>query len=98
MTTTSRRKGVKPASVSKMLDVLRLIADGYTDARIGRALNISEDTVKTRTRALYEDLGASNRAHAVAIAYQRGLLGIGVHDSSCALRRPHACDCKEVSR
>lgn len=91
---TTPRKGVKTTSVSKMLAVLRLIAEGNTNAQIARELGISEDTVKGRARALFEDLGARDRAHAVAIGYQRGLLRAVPHDPSCSSHGPRTCDCK----
>lgn len=57
-----------------LFDVLRLIAEGMTDAEIGQKLFIATETVKSRTAALYALVGARNRAHAVAIGYQRGIL------------------------
>ncbi len=54
--------------------VLAHIACGHTNADIGRETGLSEDTVKSHTRALYRKLGARDRPHAVALAYQRGLL------------------------
>jgi DNA-binding NarL/FixJ family response regulator len=56
-------------------DVLRLIADGLPGKQIARALGISERTVKFHTASLLRKLGADNRAQAVALAAQRGLLG-----------------------
>jgi DNA-binding CsgD family transcriptional regulator len=55
--------------------VLDLIAEGMTNAAIGHRLGLSEHTVKSRMRTLLRHLAASDRAHAVAIGYQRGLLG-----------------------
>jgi DNA-binding NarL/FixJ family response regulator len=55
-------------------EVLRLIAQGLPSKQIARALNISERTVKFHTASLLHKLGAENRAQAVALATQRGLL------------------------
>jgi DNA-binding NarL/FixJ family response regulator len=66
----------KRVSPAKMLEILPLIADGHTNAQIGRALHLTEGTVKERASALYENLGARDRAHAVSIGYQRGLLKV----------------------
>jgi len=55
-------------------DVLRLVADGRPGKQIARALGISERTVKFHTTSLLRKLGADNRAQAVALAAQRGLL------------------------
>ena len=59
-----------------LFDVLRLIAEGCSNAEIGRRLGIAEDTVKSRPRALYHLLGARDRAHAVSIGYQSGVLKV----------------------
>jgi DNA-binding NarL/FixJ family response regulator len=55
-------------------EVLGLIAQGLPSKQIARALNISERTVKFHTSSLLHKLGADNRAQAVALATQRGLL------------------------
>jgi DNA-binding CsgD family transcriptional regulator len=41
---------------------------------VGRALGISEHTVKAHVAAVFEKLGASTRAEAVAIGVRTGLL------------------------
>lgn len=65
--------------------VLDGMAFGLSNAAIAKRLLIAEDSVKSRARGLFIALGASNRAHAVAIAYQHGLLTIPTqHDRSAA--------------
>ena len=54
--------------------VLAGMADGTTNAQIGRRLHIADDTVKTHAHRLYRKLGARSRAHAIAIAFRRGIL------------------------
>ena len=44
-----------------------------SNAEIGRELYLSEDTVKTHARRLFRKLGASDRAHAVALGLPLGL-------------------------
>jgi DNA-binding NarL/FixJ family response regulator len=56
------------------LQVLRGMADGKSNAEIGRDLYVSEDTVKTHARRLFRKLGARDRAHAVASAFRAGLM------------------------
>jgi DNA-binding NarL/FixJ family response regulator len=56
-------------------EVLRLIAEGLPSKQIASALGISERTVKFHTTSLLRKLEADNRAQAVALAAQRGLLG-----------------------
>ena len=42
---------------------------------IARSLSITEETVKSHLKKVYEKLGASDRAHAVAIALRQNLIG-----------------------
>ncbi|MDI1460325.1 helix-turn-helix transcriptional regulator [Catellatospora sp. KI3] len=56
------------------LQVLRGMADGQSNAEIGRDLFVSEDTVKTHARRLFRKLGARDRAHAVAAGFRAGLV------------------------
>ena len=55
-------------------EVLRLLADGLTNAMIATRLHLSETTVKTYVESLRTRLGARNRAEAVAAAHRRNLL------------------------
>jgi DNA-binding NarL/FixJ family response regulator len=56
------------------LEVLGLVAGGATNRDAASRLFISEATVKTHLLHLYEKLGVNDRAAAVAVAYERGLL------------------------
>ncbi|HEX8864298.1 MAG TPA: AAA family ATPase [Lentzea sp.] len=55
-------------------DVLALVAAGRTNREVGEELYISEKTVSVHLSRIMAKLGASRRAEAVAIAYDRGLL------------------------
>jgi DNA-binding NarL/FixJ family response regulator len=55
-------------------EVLALVARGLTNAEIGRALFISETTVKTHLIRVFGKLGVSDRTAAVTTALERGLL------------------------
>lgn len=57
------------------IQVLLGMASGHTNGEIGAQLNIAKDTVKTYAGRLFRKLGARDRAHAVYLAYQRGLIG-----------------------
>lgn len=57
------------------VEVLELLSAGLSYRQIGRSLAITERTARAHAVAVKEKLEASNAAHAVAIAYQRGLLG-----------------------
>jgi DNA-binding CsgD family transcriptional regulator len=67
---TSQRK-----LTARELEVLALVAEGYSTSEIARALWITDETVRTHVRRLLARLGARTRAHAVAIAYRDGLWG-----------------------
>lgn len=56
------------------LDVLSCLVDGQTTMQIANRLFISENTVKTHVRHIFEKLEVSNRAEAVGKAHQMGLI------------------------
>jgi DNA-binding NarL/FixJ family response regulator len=66
-------RGAGPLSARER-EVLGLIAHGLAGKQIANTLSITERTVKFHTASLIRKLGAENRAQAVAIAAQRGLL------------------------
>jgi DNA-binding NarL/FixJ family response regulator len=63
-----------PALSVQEVKVLRLAADGLTNAAIGGRLFIGEATVKTYLSRAYEKLGVSDRTSAVRRALELGLL------------------------
>jgi len=56
------------------LDILRLIAGGYTNQEIAEILMIAVSTVKSHINHLYGKLGIQRRTQAVAVARDLGLL------------------------
>ncbi len=62
------------ALTPREIEVLHLVADGETNAAIGRLLFIGESTVKTHLLRAFVKLGVDDRTAAVTIARQRGLL------------------------
>jgi DNA-binding NarL/FixJ family response regulator len=55
-------------------EILTLLGEGLVNKEIAVQLGISEHTVKTHLAAIYEKLGASNRAEAVATGLRLGLV------------------------
>ena len=55
-------------------EVLQLLAQGLANKQIGLQLEISEHTVKFHVSSIYAKLDASNRAEAVRLGVQRGLI------------------------
>ena len=62
-----------PRLSAREREVLRLVATGRSNKEIASALQIAERTVKFHVTAIFNKLGADNRAQAVAIAIERGL-------------------------
>jgi DNA-binding NarL/FixJ family response regulator len=56
------------------IDVLRLIGAGNSNKQIADKLDIGETTVKNHVSNILSKLGANDRAHAVTIALQRGII------------------------
>ena len=59
---------------SRELDVLALVARGTSNRDTANRLFISEATVKTHLLHIYAKLGVNDRAAAVAVGFERGLL------------------------
>lgn len=67
--------GSTPARLSaRELDVLSLVARGFTNREIGGYLHISHVTVATHMRTILRKTGMANRAEATAMALREGLL------------------------
>ncbi len=54
--------------------VLQLVADGYENKQIAAELELSEATVKTYLRGVFERLEVSSRAEAVAVGLRLGVI------------------------
>jgi predicted ATPase/DNA-binding CsgD family transcriptional regulator len=70
-------RGTPPAPAGltgREVEVLRLIAQGWTDAQIAEHLVISPRTVNHHTTSLYSKLGVSSRAAATRYALEHHLL------------------------
>lgn len=69
-----RAEPAGPALSAREREVLGMIAGGATIPAIAKQLFLAPSTVKTHVQRLYEKLGVSDRAAAVAEAMRRGLL------------------------
>ena len=63
-----------PLLSDRELEVLACMVDGLTTQQMAGRLFISENTVKTHVRHIFEKLEVSNRAEAVGKAMQMGLI------------------------
>lgn len=64
----------KPAVTIRQADVLRLVAEGYSNKEIARALELSPATVKTHVAQAIAAIGAANRTDAAMRATALGLI------------------------
>ncbi|MCP3805402.1 helix-turn-helix transcriptional regulator [Allokutzneria sp. A3M-2-11 16] len=72
--TSTRRPPAGTPLTHRERQVLRQAANGLTDEAIARHLGLSFSTIKTHLRRIYSKLDAQGRTHAVALAYERGIL------------------------
>jgi DNA-binding NarL/FixJ family response regulator len=68
------RRPVPQTLSAREVEVLALVAKGLTNAEIGRALHITEATVKTHLLRAFGKLDVSDRTAAVTTAMAQGLL------------------------
>lgn len=64
------------------VEILQLFPLGLTNAQIASRLFLGEETVKSHIRALYEALGAKDRAQAVYLGVIHGLIVPAVDEPS----------------
>ena len=71
-----RRPWVKPGSppTDREQQILELVSHGYSNGEIAKELYVTENSVKTLLRSLYVRLGARDRAHAVRLGFELGIL------------------------
>jgi DNA-binding NarL/FixJ family response regulator len=66
----------RAALTARELEILRAVAEGHTNARIGRQLWVTEQTVKFHLSNIYRKLGVSNRTEASRYALMHGLVAM----------------------
>jgi two-component system, NarL family, nitrate/nitrite response regulator NarL len=69
-----RKQDDRPALTQREQEILKLIAAGKSLPEIAKELFLGLTTVKTHVQHLYDKLGVSDRAAAVASAMRRGLI------------------------
>jgi DNA-binding NarL/FixJ family response regulator len=65
-----------PELSDRELEVLRHMANGMNNQKIGTALNVTESTVKFHINRILSKLGVGDRTQAVLVALKRGLAGL----------------------
>lgn len=75
------------------------MVQGYKNAQIAAALGISHYTVKVHCRHIQEKLQAGSREHVVALALEKGLVGVAYDSSGTDKRAGEAapgCDGPDI--
>ena len=67
---------IRPTLTPREFDVLRLVSRGRSNKEIASAMLITEETVKSHMKGLFQKLDVHDRAEAVSAALHRGLLRI----------------------
>src|SRR6516162_1771592 len=70
----------------RQIDILSLIADGYTNEQLAHELGITYDGVRFHLKALYRKFGVSNRAHLMAIVLTNHLLSSSTTPSNYGIQ------------
>ena len=70
------REALVEKLTGRELEVLALLAEGKTDKEIAAALSIAESTAKNHVSHILGKLSVPNRAGAVAVGYELGLIGV----------------------
>ena len=69
------RNGIQLQELTlREMQVLRLIAEGYTSGEIGMMLKVVPETVYSHRKSMMEKFGARNVAHLVACAFRKKLI------------------------
>lgn len=55
-------------------EILKYVAEGFSNKRIGFTLGVGEQTVKNHVTSIMRKLNANDRTHAVVLAIRRGLI------------------------
>ncbi len=61
---------------ARELEVLKMLAKGLTNKQIGRALDISDNTVRNHVNSIIEKLEVSDRTEAATTAIHRGIIEV----------------------
>jgi two-component system NarL family response regulator len=64
----------RPSLSEREIEIVRLVAKGFSNDELAERLHLSPDTVKAHLRHVYEKLGVESRVEAVTEAMRTGLV------------------------
>ena len=67
-----------PDLTATEINVLQMIVGGMVDKEIAFALDITENTVRTHVKNIFDKIGVSDRTSAATLAIKRGLVRIDI--------------------
>lgn len=73
-TTVQKRVEMLPKLTERQIEVMQLLAQGYSNKTIGQMLHISENTIRWHVCAMISALQVSSRTEAVFVARNLGLV------------------------
>jgi DNA-binding NarL/FixJ family response regulator len=73
-----------PGLTSRETEILKLVAEGHTNAQLAKMLWVTEQTVKFHLSNVYRKLDVANRTEASRWAQTHGLLPVGVASTDAA--------------
>jgi len=71
---SSRRRACYRHPLTREIEILRFVAEGYADGEIADRLGTRESIVTAAVDRVVAKLGARTRPHAVTLAFRRGLV------------------------
>jgi len=74
---TSERPAALAELTPRELEVLRFVARGLSNSDVARRLVLGEATIKTHVARIFQKLNLHDRAQAVVLAYESGLVAPG---------------------
>ena len=78
------------APTDREIALLQFVADGLTNKEIAVRLSLSEETIKSYLQRILAKLEARNRAHAVALGFEQGWIGLTVPEPTLTEGAPQA--------
>ena len=64
----------RPSLSEREIEIIRLVAKGFSNDELAERLHLSPDTIKAHLRHVYEKLGVESRVEAVTEAMRTGLV------------------------